>query len=166
MRISEKLAKMMNEQFGNEMGAAMQYMQIAAYFDARSLPKFAEFFYAQAVEEQEHAMKFLHYLLEIGAEVKIPAIEAPYYEIADTAASFQMSLDWENDVTKQIYAMMDVAIDERDYAAQGFLQWFVTEQIEEVASMETLLDVVKRVGEKNLFMIESYLVRGEEAPAE
>ncbi len=166
MRISEKLAKMMNEQFGNEMGAAMQYMQIAAYFDARSLPKFAEFFYAQAVEEQEHAMKFLHYLLEIGAEVKIPAIEAPYYEIADTATSFQMSLDWENDVTKQIYAMMDVAMDERDYAAQGFLQWFVTEQIEEVASMETLLDVVKRVGEKNLFMIESYLVRGEEAPAE
>ena len=165
MRISEKLAKMMNEQFGNEMGAAMQYTQIAAYFDARSLPKFAEFFYAQAIEEQEHAMKFLHYLLEIGAEVKIPAIESPVYEIADTIASFQMSLDWENDVTAQIYALMDVAMDERDYAAQAFLQWFVTEQIEEVASMETLLDVVKRVGEKNLFMIESYLVRGEE-PAE
>ena len=166
MRISEKLAKMMNEQFGNEMGASMQYIQIATYFDARSLPKFAEFFYAQAIEEQEHAMKFLHYLLDVGAEVAIPAIEAPVYEIADTAASFQMSLDWENDVTAQVYALMDVAMDERDYAAQAFLQWFVTEQIEEVASMETLLDVVKRVGEKNLFMIESYLVRGEEAPAE
>ena len=165
MRISEKLAKMMNEQFGNEMGASMQYMQIATYFDTRSLPKFAAFFYAQATEEQEHAMKFLHYLLDVGAEVSIPAIEAPVYEIADTAASFQMSLDWENDVTAQVYALMDVAVDERDYAAQAFLQWFVTEQIEEVASMETLLDVVKRVGEKNLFMIESYLVRGEE-PAE
>ncbi|MBT7074646.1 MAG: hypothetical protein HN922_07030, partial [Anaerolineae bacterium] len=96
MRISEQLAKMMNEQFGNEMGAAMQYMQIATYFDGRSLPKFAEFFYAQAVEEQEHAMKFLHYLLDVGAEVSIPAIAAPVYEIPDTAASFQMSLDWEN----------------------------------------------------------------------
>jgi len=165
MRISEKLAQMMNTQFGNEMGAAMQYTQIGTYFDARSLPRFAEFFYAQATEEQEHAMKFLRYLLDVGADVKIPAIEAPIYKVADTAASFQMSLDWENEVTKQIYAMMDVAMDERDYAAQAFLQWFITEQVEEVASMETLLDVVKRVGEKNLFMIESYLVRGEEPTA-
>ena len=163
MRISEQLAKMMNEQFGNEMGAAMQYMQIATYFDGRSLPKFAEFFYAQAVVEQEHAMKFLHYLLDVGAEVSIPAIAAPVYEIPDTAASFQMSLDWENDVTAQIYALMDRAMEEKDYAAQAFLQWFVTEQIEEVASMETLLDVVKRVGDKNLFMIESYLTREEES---
>ena len=166
MRISEKLANMINEQFGNEMGASMQYMQIATYFDARSLPKVAEFFYAQATEEQEHAMKFLHYLLDVGADVAIPAIEAPVYEIPDTAAAFQMSLDWENDVTAQIYALMDVAMDERDYAAQAFLQWFVTEQIEEVSTMETLLDVVKRVGDKNIFMIESYLKRGEEVPAE
>ncbi len=96
MRISDELAKMMNTQFGNEMGAAMQYTQIAAYFDGRSLPKFAQFFYAQAAEEQAHAMKFLHYLLEVGAEVNIPAINAPVYEIADTAAAFQMSLNWEN----------------------------------------------------------------------
>lgn len=163
MRISQKLADMMNAQIGNEMGAAMQYTQIAAYFDERSLPKFAEFFYAQATEEQEHAMKFLHYLLDVGAEVKIPAIAAPVYEIADTAASFQMSLAWENEVTAQIVAMMDVAVDERDYAAQGMLQWFIAEQVEEVDSMETLLEVVKRVGEKNLFMIESYLERDEEA---
>ena len=162
MRISEKLVKMMNTQIGNEMGASMQYIQIAAYFDARSLPKFAAFFYAQAAEEQEHAMKFLHYLLDVGADVEIPAIEAPVYEIPDTAASFQMSLDWENEVTSQVHALMDVAMDERDYAAQAFLQWFVTEQVEEVASMETLLDVVNRVGEKNLFMIESYLERDEE----
>ncbi|MBT7074535.1 MAG: ferritin, partial [Anaerolineae bacterium] len=63
----------------------------------------------------------------------------------------------------QIYALMDRAMEEKDYAAQAFLQWFVTEQIEEVASMETLLDVVKRVGDKNLFMIESYLTREEES---
>jgi len=165
MRISEKLAKMMNEQIGNEMGAAMQYTQIAAYFDHRSLPKFAEFFYAQATEEEEHAMKILNYLLDVGADVRIPAIPAPEYEIADTAASFQMSLDWELEVTDQINALMDVAMEERDYAAQTFLQWFVTEQVEEIDSMETLLDVVKRVGEKNLFMIESYLERGGEEEA-
>ena len=162
MRISQKLADMMNAQIGNEMGAAMQYTQIATYFDGRSLPKFAEFFYAQAAEEQAHAMKFVHYLLDVGTEVKIPAIAAPVYEIADTAASFQMSLDWELEVTDQIHAMMDVAMGERDYAAQAFLQWFVTEQVEEVSSMETLLEVVQRVGEKNLFMIESYLERGPE----
>lgn len=164
MRISEKLANLMNAQIGNEMGAALQYTQLAAYFEYRSLPKFAEFFFAQAAEEQEHAMKFLHYLLDIGAEVKIPAIGAPAYEVADTAAGFQMSLDWENEVTAQIHHMMGIAMDERDFAAQTFLQWFVTEQVEEVSTMETLLDVVKRVGEKNLFMIESYLERGE-APA-
>ena len=145
MRISEKLVQMMNTQIGNEMAASMQYIQIAAYFDARSLPKFAAFFYAQSAEEQEHAMKILHYLLDVGADVEIPAIDAPVYEIADTAASFQMSLDWENEVTDQIHGLMDVAMDERDYAAQAFLQWFVTEQVEEVASMETLLDVVQRV---------------------
>lgn len=165
MRISEKLAKMMNEQIGNEMGAAMQYTQIAAYFEHRSLPKFAQFFYTQAAEEQEHAMKFLHYLLDVGADVHIPAIPSPEYEIADTAASFQMSLDWELEVTAQINALMDAAMDERDYAAQAFLQWFVTEQIEEVSNMETLLDVVQRVGEKNLFMIESYLERAPEEEA-
>ncbi|NQU30225.1 MAG: ferritin [Anaerolineae bacterium] len=164
MRISEKLANLMNAQIGNEMGAALQYTQLAAYFEYRSLPKFAEFFFAQAAEEQEHAMKFLHYLLDIGAEVKIPAIGAPAYEVADTAAGFQMSLDWENEVTAQIHHMMGIAMDERDFAAQTFLQWFVTEQVEEVSTMETLLDVVKRVGEKNLFMIESYLERTE-APA-
>lgn len=163
MRISQKLADMINTQIGNEFGAAMQYTQIAAYFEGRSLPKFAAFFYTQATEEQEHAMKFVHYLLDVGAEVQFPAIPAPLYEIADTAASFQMSLDWENEVTAQIHALMDVAMDERDYAAQTFLQWFVTEQVEEVSSMETLLDVVKRVGEKNLFMIESYLERPSEA---
>lgn len=165
MRISQKLADMMNTQIGSEMGAAIQYTQIAAYFDGRSLPKFAQFFYAQATEEQEHAMKFLHYLLDVGADVNIPAIDAPIYEIADTAAGFQMSLDWENEVTAQIHALMDVAMDERDYAAQTFLQWFVTEQVEEVSNMETLLDVVKRVGEQNLFMIESYLERGPEEAA-
>lgn len=163
MRISQKLADMINTQIGNEFGAAMQYTQIAAYFEGRSLPKFAAFFYTQATEEQEHAMKFVHYLLDVGAEVQFPAIPAPLYKIADTAASFQMSLDWENEVTAQIHALMDVAMDERDYAAQTFLQWFVTEQVEEVSSMETLLDVVKRVGEKNLFMIESYLERPSEA---
>ncbi len=165
MRVSKKLADMMNAQIGNEMGAAMQYTQIATYFDYRSLPKFAQFFYGQAAEEQMHAMKFVHYLLDVGAEVKIPAIEAPVYEIADTASSFQMSLDWENEVTSQIHALMDVAMEERDYAAQAFLQWFVTEQVEEVSSIETLLDVVQRVGEKNLFMIESYLERTPEADA-
>ncbi len=165
MKLSEKLANMMNTQIGNEMGAAMQYLQIAAYFDGRSLPKFAQFFYAQAAEEQAHAMKFLHYMLEIGADVNIPAIPAPVYEIEDTAAAFQMSLDWEHEVTEQIYALMDAAVADRDYASQTFLQWFVTEQVEEVSSMETLLEVVKRVGEKNLFMIESYLERGPEESA-
>ena len=157
MQISNEMANLMSAQVGNELGASNQYLQIATYFDGESLSKLAKFFYDQAEEEREHAMKFVHYLMDVGAELSIAAIPATETEIGTAEKAFEMSLAWEQEVTGQINAMMDLAIQEKDYASQAFLQWFVTEQVEEVSTIESMLDVVRRAGEKNLLMMEAYL---------
>jgi bacterioferritin B len=161
MQISKAIADLMNAQVGNELGASNQYVQIASYFDGESLSKLAKFFYAQAEEEREHAMKFVHYLMDVGAQLSIAAIPAAKTDITSAEKAFEMSLAWEQEVTSQINAMMDLAIQEKDYASQAFLQWFVTEQVEEVSTMENMLQVVRKAGEKNLLMVEAYLTHRE-----
>jgi ferritin len=161
MQISNALSDLMNAQVGNELGASNQYVQIAAYFDGEALSKLAKFFYAQAEEEREHAMKFVHYLMDMGADLNIAAIPATKTDIGTAEKAFEMSLGWEQEVTGQINKMMDLAIQEKDYASQAFLQWFVTEQVEEVSTMEKMLQVVRRAGEKNILMVEAYLTHGE-----
>ncbi len=160
MQISKAMADLMNAQVGNELGASNQYLQIATYFDGESLSKLAKFFYAQADEEREHAMKFVHFLMEVGAELSIAAIPAAKTDIGTAEKAFEMSLGWEQEVTRQITAMMDLAVQEKDYASQAFLQWFVTEQVEEISTMESMLDIVRKAGEKNLLMVEAYLTHG------
>jgi ferritin len=161
MQISKAMADLMSAQVGNELGASNQYIQIATYFDGESLSRLAKFFYDQAEEEREHAMKFVHFLMEVGAEMSIPAIPATKTGIGSAEKAFEMSLGWEQEVTGQINAMMDLAIQEIDYASQAFLQWFVTEQVEEISTMESMLDIIRKAGEKNLLMVEAYLTHGE-----
>jgi ferritin len=161
MQISKAMADLMNAQVGNELGASNQYVQIASYFDGESLSKLAKFFYAQAEEEREHAMKFVHYLMDVSAQLSIATIPAAKTDIGSAEKAFEMSLAWEQEVTGQINAMMDLAIQEKDYASQAFLQWFVTEQVEEVSTMENMLQVVRKAGEKNLLMVEAYLTHRE-----
>jgi len=162
MMISEKLAGAMSAQVGRELAASNQYVAIATYFERESLESLAKFFYRQAAEENEHAMKFVHYVTEAGGTVVIPAIEAPRTDIASAETAVKLSLDWENEVTRQITALMDQAVKETDYLAQGFLQWFVNEQLEEVTTMETLLKVIQRAGPNGLLWVESYVAkRGE-----
>ncbi|MFZ5820413.1 MAG: ferritin [Chloroflexota bacterium] len=157
MQISRSMSDLMSAQAGNELGASNQYVQIATYFDGQALSKLARFFYDQAEEEREHAMKFVHYLMDVGATLHIAAIPAAQAEIGTAEKAFEMSLAWEQEVTRQIHAMMDLAVEEKDYASQAFLQWFVTEQVEEVSTMENMLEVVRKAGEKNLLMVEAYL---------
>jgi ferritin len=161
MQISTAMADLMNAQVSNELGASNQYVQIASYFDGEGLFKLAKFFYEQAEEEREHAMKFVHYLMDVGAGLSIAAIPATKTEIGTAERAFEMSLGWEQEVTGQIHAMMDLAIQEKDYASQAFLQWFVTEQVEEVSTMENMLQVVRKSGEKNILMVEAYLTHRE-----
>jgi len=163
MLISKDLAKAFNEQIGHEFGASMQYVSIAAHFRRANLTLLSKLFMQQADEEKQHAMKFVNYLLDTQGELKIPATPAPAPAFPSAEAAVQAALDWEREVTRQITALMDLATKESDYLAQSFLQWFIDEQLEEVVKMDRLLGVIKQAGEKNLIMVEAYLIHLEKA---
>lgn len=165
MLISEKLNQAMNQQVGRELGASNQYVMIAAYFKGESLPRLADFFFRQADEEREHAMKFVHYILDAGGQVAIPAVEAPQ-AVASAEESAKLSLRWEMEVTQQINGLMGLAVKETDFIAQHFLGWFVNEQLEEVSTMDELLSVVQRAGPGGLLLVEDYLTRRPDPRAE
>jgi bacterioferritin B len=163
MLISSDLAKAFNEQIGHEFGASMQYVSIAAHFRKLNLTLLSKLFMEQADEEKQHAMKFVNYLLDTQAELQIPEIPAPKPSFPSAEAAVRAALDWENEVTRQITALMDLAAKQTDYLAQSFLQWFVDEQLEEVVKMDRLLGVIRQSGEKNLIMVEAYLIHLEKA---
>jgi len=158
MLISDKMVAAINKQIGNEFGAFVQYVAIAAYFGNESLPELARHFNQQAMEEREHAMKFVNFVLDAGALPEIPAIPAPQSKFSSAEDAVKLSLNWEETVTKQINGLMDLAAKENDHTSQSFLQWFVNEQLEEVSSMDMLLKIVRRAGE-NLLFVEDYLAR-------
>jgi ferritin len=161
--ISTELAKAFNDQIGHEFGASMQYISIAAHFYQRSLTLLARLFEQQAEEEKQHAMKFIKYLQDTKGGLQIPAIPAPKPSFATAEEAVQAALGWEREVTRQITALMALATKEDDYLAQSFLQWFIDEQLEEVVKMERMLSIVKQSGERNLLMVEAYLVHIEKA---
>jgi ferritin len=164
MLISNKLESAINQQIGNEFGASLQYVNIASYFDVDDLPNLAAFFYRQAEEERMHAMKFTHYIIDAGGQVRIPAIGQPKQDFADATEAVQAALDWEVEVTRQINALMDMAIKDNDHISQDFLRWYVTEQLEEISTMETLLSIVKR-SKDNMLFADDYLARNPIVPA-
>ncbi len=163
MLISRELASAFNDQIGHEFGASMQYVSIAAHFQQRHLQMLAKLFFDQADEEKQHAMKFVKYLLDTKGELKIPAIPAPVPTFASAEAAVQAALKWEQEVTRQITGLMDLAMKQDDYLAQSFLQWFIDEQLEEVVKMDQLLSIVQQSGERNLLMVEAYLVHVQKA---
>ena len=158
MLISNELEAAINAQIGREFGASLQYVNIATYFDSDSLPELAAFFYHQAEEENMHAMKFAHYIVDAGGQVRIPDVPGPKHDFASAKEAAQAALNWEVDVTRQINALMDLAIEQNDHIAQDFLRWFVTEQLEEVSTMDTLLRVIDRAAD-NVLWVEDYLAR-------
>jgi len=166
MIISKKLQDAINTQISNELGASLQYLQIAAYFDGETLPNLAQFFFLQSDEERAHAMKFLHYLLEVGAQVAIPAVEAPKVDFASAEEAVGAALTWEQDVTQQIYGLVDIANEDKDYISQRFLDYYVVEQLEEISLMDTLLNMVRKAGEKNLFMLDNRVLALREEEGE
>ena len=160
MLISAEMKAALTEQIGHEFAAMLQYVTIATYFESEGLPRLAQHFYRQAEEEREHAMRFVRYVVETGGEVAIPAMPAVKSGFASAEEAVQLSLDQEVKVTEQINALMDQAISSNDHAAHTMLEWFVTEQVEEVSSMETLLRMVQRAGDSGLLFVESYLAQG------
>lgn len=160
MLISETTNRALNEQIGHEFEASLQYVAIATYFDSESLPELARHFYRQAEEERTHAMKFVKYIVDAGGQVQIPALPQPQSHFDSALAAVQRALDGEMLVTRQINSLVDLVVKEPDHITHNFLQWFVTEQLEEVSSMDTLLKIVRRAGESGLLHVEEYLARG------
>jgi bacterioferritin B len=159
MLISDKMAAAINTQIGNEFGACIQYVSIAAHFGTENLPQLSLHFHKQAMEEKDHALRFVNYVVDAGGRVVIPAIPAPRSGFKSAEEAVQLSLDWEETVTKQINGLVDLSIKENDHITRNFLQWFVNEQLEEVASMDQLLSIVRRAGEGGLLLVEEYLAR-------
>ncbi len=148
-----------NEQVGNEFGASQQYIAIAVYYDAETLPQLAAHFYRQAVEERNHAMMLVQFLLDADVSVRIPGVEAPKTGFSDAAAPVALALEQEKRVTSQISALAALAREEDDLVGEQFLHWFLQEQREEVSSMSDLLKLVQRAAESNLLLAEESLAR-------
>ncbi|MBA2331963.1 MAG: ferritin [Actinobacteria bacterium] len=153
-----RLIEAINEQIANEHAASQQYVAIAVHYDALTLPRLAGHFYRQAVEERNHAMMLVQYLLDADEEVVVPGVEAPRAGFADVVEPIRLALEQEQRVTAQISALVQLAREETELVAEQFLHWFLQEQREEIASMSALLAVAERSRE-NVMLIEDYLAR-------
>jgi ferritin len=153
-----RFVERLREQIAYEFAASQQYIANAVYYDSQTLPRLATVFYAQAVEERNHAMMMVRYLLDADATVSIPGVAAPETQFADVIAPVALALEQEKRVSDQIASLTQVAREERDYLSEQFLQWFLKEQVEEVASMSSLLTVIKRSADSPM-LIEDYLAR-------
>lgn len=169
MLANDKLIEAFNQQVGNEMGASLQYIAIASYFDSETLPQLARFFYRQSEEEREHAMRFVKFINDVGGRVRIPALPSPQSDFSSAEEAVGKALEWEQEVTRQIYDLVEIAKEDKNYVGVRFLDWFVEEQLEEVTTMSDLLAVIRRAGSDRLLFVEEYLVRqgatGLESPA-
>ncbi len=157
----------LNEQIGKEFAASQQYVAVAVFYDNETLPRLASFFYAQALEERNHAMMMVQYLMDSDEEAIIPAVAAPRVAFADIVEPVAIALAQEKRVTDQIGELAGIARDERDYPSEQFMQWFLKEQVEEVSTMKDLLTVVQRSAE-NPMLAEEHLAReaGEDEGAD
>ena len=153
-----RFVKSLNEQVAYEFGASQQYAAVAVHYDAETLPRLAAHFYRQSLEERNHAMMMVQYLLDAGEDVVIPGVEAPRTTFGDTVEPVALALEQERRVTSQINALAALAREHGDYAGEQFMQWFIKEQVEEVSSMSDLLRVVERTRE-NPLLAEEYLAR-------
>ncbi len=148
----------LNEQIGRELAASQQYVAIAVYYDSETLPRLAAHFYRQAVEERNHAMMMVQHLLDTDQPVVVPPVAGPNTDFDDIVSPVAMALEQEKQVGREIEELFKLARDTDYFAGEQFLQWFIKEQVEEVASMNDLLAVVERAKDDPLHG-EEYLAR-------
>ena len=153
-----KFHTLLREQIRSEFTASQQYIAIAVHFDGEDLPQLAKHFYAQSVEERNHAMMLVRYLLDRDVEVEVPGVDAVRNLFDTPSDALRAALDQERAVTDQITRLASVAREEGDYVGEQFMQWFLKEQVEEVAQISTLVRVADRAG-ANLFHIEDFVAR-------
>ena len=153
-----RFASLLDQQVANEFAASQQYIAIAVHYDDEDLPELARRFYQQALEERNHAMMIVQYLLDQDLHVTIPGVETPQTGFGDLAAPVALALEQEKRVSEQIKSLVAAAREEGDFQGEQFLQWFLKEQVEEVSSMSTMLRQIERAGD-NALWIEDYLAR-------
>jgi ferritin len=166
--LSERMADSLNEQINKEIYSAYLYLSMSAYSTFIGMKGFANWFLVQYQEEMMHAMKIYDYINDQGGQVKLLAVKKPPTEFGSPLEMFEKTLEHEKFVTKCINDLVDLAIKGNDHASNIFLQWFVTEQIEEEANDNEIISKLKLVGEdgKGLFMIDKELAaRGFTPPA-
>ncbi|AIY48844.1 MULTISPECIES: ferritin [Mycolicibacterium] len=156
--LDTKFHALIQDQIRSEFTASQQYIAIAVYFDGADLPQLAKHFYAQAVEERNHAMMLVQYLLDRDIDAEIPGVDAVCNRFDTPRDALALALSQERTVTEQISRLASVAREEGDYLGEQFMQWFLKEQIEEVSSMATLVRIADRAG-ANLFHIEDFVAR-------
>jgi ferritin len=167
--VSERMAKALNDQLNFEFYSAYVYLAMSAHADSIGLKGFASWFYAQYQEEQMHAMKFFEYLQDQSIAVELEAIEKPRKEYNDALEMFTETLKHEQEVTARINDLATLAVEEKDHATNSFLQWFITEQVEEEATVNEIIDKLKLAGTTGygLFMVNNELgARTFSAPAD
>jgi bacterioferritin B len=155
---AERFVQALNEQIGNEYAAHQQYVAIAVHYDSLTLPRLAALFYEQAIEEREHAMMMVQYLLDADADVQIPGIAAPKSSFGDIVEPVRQALEQERTVTSQIERLAIMAREDGDLTSEQFLSWFLKEQVEEIAKMSSLLQVVER-SKDNPMLAEDFVAR-------
>jgi len=153
-----RFVEQLNQQIGHELAAHNQYLACAVHYDALTMPQMARFFYAQALEERSHALMMVQYLLDTDVPVLIPGVEAPVPSFDGVVAPVELALDQERRVADQIDELLRIAREESDFASEQFMQWFIKEQVEEIATMSDLLTVVAR-NIADIENIEEYVAR-------
>ena len=157
--LSDKMVDALNGQINKEMYSAYLYMSMSAYTEFIGLKGFANWFYIQYQEEMEHAMRIYNYILEQGSQVKLMAVKEPPTEFGSPLEMFEQTLEHEKYITQSINDLVELAIEQKDHASQIFLQWYVTEQVEEEGNDNEIIDKLKLAGKEGggLFMIDKEL---------
>ncbi|MDK2800942.1 MAG: ferritin [Clostridiales bacterium] len=159
--LSEKLVQKINNQIKYELYSAHLYYAMAAYCDSQDLPGFANFFKVQAEEERFHASKFYDFLNRMDARVLIYGLEEPKNDYSSVLDAFKASLDHEKSVTKRIYALTDIATEEKEHATISLLKWFIDEQVEEEDMFNGIIKKLQRIGNDSaaLYMLDDELAQ-------
>ncbi|QGU96647.1 ferritin [Clostridium bovifaecis] len=164
--ISEKLMQKLNEQITYELFSAHLYLAMAAYCASQDLDGFSNFFKVQAEEERFHAMKFFNYVNEREGNIKLTGFDAPKNEFASILNVFEEGYEHEREVTRRIYELSDISLEEREHATISLLKWFIDEQVEEEASFNTLIKKLKRIDNDStaLYMLDAELAQRSFTP--
>jgi len=151
--IGKAMQDAINEQINKELYSSYLYLAMAAYFEEKNLPGFAKWMHIQEGEERQHAMKLYEFLVDRGGRVALKAIAAPEGDWKSTLELFKQVAAHEAAVTASIHSLYDLALKEKDHAAQVMLQWFITEQVEEEKHAGEIVETFKMLGESPMALM-------------